>query len=244
MEQKHTSIRRLLMSSLMFLALALAVHGQQNPSGSSRSEAADPCKRVVIIGAVHTPSRFEFRENVHLKELIACAGGLADTAGKYLQILNYGGPSCQPSGGDVAKMPIYSLAAIARGDEESNLAVRGGDIIVVFESDPIYVTGYVVSPLPISSPGPITLTQAIAIAGGVTKYSKTDRIRIYRQAVGSSDVTVVTVDLKAITKGRAVDPVLQPFDIVDVPGKGNGDGDRLWGRPIEPFKALPLRPIC
>ena len=243
MEQKRTLSRRRLISGLLFMALAPIVHGQQSPSGISRSEAEDPCKRVVIIGAVRTPSRFELRENMHLKELLAWAGGLDDTAGKSLQILNYGGRSCRPSGGDVAKIDIYSLAAIARGDVDSNLAVRGGDIVVVLESDPIYVVGYVVHPQPVSSNGPITLTKAIALAGGVTKYSKTKRIKIYRQAEGSSETTTITVDLRAIKKGRAVDPVLQPFDIVEVPGEGHGD---LWllDRPIEPFKALPLRPIC
>jgi polysaccharide export outer membrane protein len=198
---------------------------------------------VVIVGAVRTPSRFEFRENVHLNELIACAGGLTDTAGKYLQIVNYGGPTCSSSGGDVFKLNIHSLAAVLRRDEESNLAVRGGDIIVVLESEPIYVTGYVVRPQPVSSNGPITLTQAMALAGGVTKYGKTDRIRIYRQAVGASDHTVITVDLKAITKRRAVDFVLQPFDVVDVPGRHHGDRLLISG-PFEPFKELPIRPIC
>ena len=117
MELRLPSIKPLLVSGLLIMAFLPAVRGQQNSSDSSRSEAADPCQRVVIIGAVRTPSRFEFRENVHLDELIACAGGLTDTAGKYLQIVNYGGATCSSSGGDVLKLNIHSLAAVLRGDE-------------------------------------------------------------------------------------------------------------------------------
>lgn len=253
-KQLQISKGSLLPCSLLFMALAAAVPGQQNPSDSSKSGSASPCQRLAIIGAVNTPSRFEFRKNVRLNRVIECVGGLTDKAGKNVQIVHAGeDASCHKSeevNRDKRRRPelsntnvdFYSLAAVMRGEEGSNPALRAGDIVVVLESEPVYVVGNVVQPQAILPEGTITLTQAIARAGGVTKYSKTDRIRIIRQTVGSSERTVITIDLKAITRHRALDLILQPFDIIDVPGKRDG-----WPFPlgrVDIFKDLPLRPIC
>jgi protein involved in polysaccharide export with SLBB domain len=252
MEQRRTSIGRLLMSSLLFVALSHIVHGQQSLSVNWLGPP-DLCRSVLVFGAVRAPSRFEFRKNVRLSELIACAGGLTDNAGKYAQILHAGQwESCSKSG-DSSKQTrptgttesyypeLYSLAAVASSAEKSNPVVQAGDIIVVLELDPVYITGDVVAPQAIYLKGTLTLTQAIATAGGLTR-GKTDGIRIIRQTPGYSGRTEIIVDLKAIRKRRAEDPVLQPFDIVEVPEKLRGD--RVWGRVIGIDPVLPLRAVC
>jgi protein involved in polysaccharide export with SLBB domain len=201
MERKRV-LMRLILISLLFTTLLVVALGQQNPKDSSKSRLVDPLQRVVITGDVRLPARFKFRENVRLNDLLTCAGVLPDTAEKSLQIFRYrgGGDLFGLSGGDGRGFLVYSLAAVARGEEKSNPFVRGGDLIVVLDSEPIYVTGYVIHPQAVPSKGPMTLTRAIALAGGLTKNSKTDQIRIYRQPAGSTAQTLIAVDWKAITR--------------------------------------------
>jgi protein involved in polysaccharide export with SLBB domain len=244
MERNHVSMRLVLMSSLLIITLFVVALGQQSPKGRSKSESLDPLQRVVVTGDVRSPARFKFRENLRLKELLTCAGVLPDSAEKSVHVFRYGrgGDFFGLSGAEGPGFAVYSLAAVARGEDKSNPLVRGGHIIVVLDSEPIYVTGYVIHPQAVPSKGPVTLTQAIALAGGVTKNSKIDRIRIYRQAAGSTEQTLIVVDWKAITKRGAADLILQPYDVVEVPGKNHGNAP--LGQPLEPFESLPMNPIC
>ena len=83
----------------------------------------------------------------------------------------------------------------------------------------VYVIGQVVRPQGIPFKQPITVTQAIAMAGGVLPDSGRDRVRIYRNKTEDKTRMVILVDLKAITKRRAEDVFLQPYDIVEVLSK-------------------------
>jgi hypothetical protein len=244
MKLKLTSISRLAISCLMLVALSFEIHGQRTSSYSPKSGVVDSCETVTIMGAVRTPSRFEFTENVHLNEVIACAGGLTDIAGRNVQVLHVGAsPSCGKSG-DANKLNLltqHSVAGVMRGEELSNPVVEAGDLIVVQELEPVYVIGNVAKPQMIQPKEPITLTRAIELAGGVTREGKSAPIRIIRQSVGSSGQTISMVDLKSIKKHLAVDPILQPFDIVEVSREPQGDMPRCV---IFSSPDLPLRGMC
>ena len=249
MKHKYSSIMRFLLSGLMLTAYSLVLSGQQPPADSSKAGSPDKCHTVAIIGAVRIPGRFEVRRDLTLKELIACAGGLAERAGRAVQIVHGKVPTGCPQSTDASTnlhpheiLELFDLAKVMSGDEKSNPYVEAGNIVVVPELDPVYVTGGVIAPQAIYLKEKLTFTQAIAIAGGVTRDSKTDRIRIIRQTLGSSARTEITVDLKAIRKGRAEDPVLQPFDIIEVPEKQRGQRWPLG--PIDPVSSPPLRAVC
>jgi len=256
MEQADTSVRRPLLSSLMLVALTLAVHGQQKPGDHSISGPASACQRVAIIGEVHTPGRFEFQANLHLQKLVECAGGLTDKAGKNLYIVHAGdAPPCGSAeqanlskrDGPVREYQVdfFSLAAVVRGDAASNPLIRPGDIISVPQFDNVFVVGAVLQPQSIPLKGPLLLTQAIALAGGVSRDGQAAQIKITRAALGSSARAVFIVDLKAIAKHRAEDIPLQPFDIIEVP---ENSGVR-WMKTIligqsDFLGSLPWRSIC
>jgi SLBB domain len=79
-----------------------------------------------------------------------------------------------------------------------------------------HVSGNVMSPQAIILKEPTTVTQAINLAGGVAPQGITSRVRIMRGCDPS--MQVIVVDLTAIKKGRAKDIIIQPYDIVFVPG--------------------------
>jgi protein involved in polysaccharide export with SLBB domain len=66
----------------------------------------------------------------------------------------------------------------------------------------------------------MTLTQAIAKAGGIAPEAKTSKITIQRQGADGIAKTETVYDLKEIVAKKVDDPVLQANDIVNVPKDG------------------------
>jgi polysaccharide export outer membrane protein len=180
---------------------------------------------VAVIGAVEKPGRFQLQRRVRLLELLAFAGGQTDKAGGRIQLARTGGintceaPTDDASGDSEADNFIYfNLKDTLRGDEKSNPWIRPGDIVTLPEADQAYVVGNVFKPQAVTLKDPVTVSQAIAMAGGTLPATKSSAIRIIRRsAPGSTEKRVITVDLGAINKQRAEDVALQANDIVDVP---------------------------
>lgn len=181
---------------------------------------------VAVIGAVDRPGRFQLQRRVRLLELIALAGGPTERAGGRVQIARTAGlPVCQDSMVDEAepdttkKLLSVDLSDTLRGgdDEQSNPYVQPGDVVSLPEAEQAFVIGNVLRPTPIPLKEPITLTRAIAMAGGTMPDTKSKEIRIIRQAPGNKTKTEVVVDLVAINKRQAEDVILQANDIVEVP---------------------------
>jgi protein involved in polysaccharide export with SLBB domain len=85
------------------------------------------------------------------------------------------------------------------------------------EADQVYVVGNVYMPVTIPLREPITLSTAIAMAGGLKQDSKKDKVRVVRQEPGSQTKREMIFDLSAIERKKTEDIALMPNDIVDVP---------------------------
>jgi len=163
---------------------------------------------VAVIGAVHAPSQFKLQRPVRLSELLSFAGGpsLCDKS--------------VPPEGDTSGFVSYKLSDTLHAVPEANPFVRPGDLIHVPDADQVYVLGNVLRPLAISLNEPLTVSRAIAIAGGTAPSTKKDRVRIIRQLPGSTQKQEIKVDLTAIEKNKALDIALMANDVVDVPISG------------------------
>jgi polysaccharide export outer membrane protein len=177
-------------------------------------------KQVAVIGAVNDQSRFELQRRVRLLELLTYAKGPSAKAGQTINVVH----SPISSGCEVSEendlstgFSSYRLSDTLRGEPNANPYLETGDIVTLPEADQVYVVGNVFTPLAIALKEPITLSRAIAMAGGVRQDTKKDKIRIVRQEPGSSTKKEIIVDLYAIEKRRAEDPVLSANDIIDVP---------------------------
>ncbi|MCA1633385.1 MAG: SLBB domain-containing protein [Acidobacteria bacterium] len=103
------------------------------------------------------------------------------------------------------------------GKETANPWVRPGDIIVVQEAYPIYVTGAVVAPNSLYLRENLSLSRAIAQVGGARKGAKTDKVRIVRTKPGGElEPEIIVANLDAIRKQKQPDIALKPYDIIDV----------------------------
>ncbi|HVG31100.1 MAG TPA: polysaccharide biosynthesis/export family protein [Pyrinomonadaceae bacterium] len=188
---------------------------------------------VAVIGAVNLPGRFQLQRPMRLLELLTFAGGPSERAGGRLQVAHSVAPSpCEAKPGAPAPgeggtdedasdvLSSYRLNDTLRGVDQSNPFVRPGDIVNLPEAEQAFIVGNVLRPSTIDLKEPVTVSRAIAMAGGTMPDTKRERVRILRQTPGSTSKQEIFVDLGAIEKRRAEDVALQADDIVDVPIAG------------------------
>jgi polysaccharide export outer membrane protein len=177
-------------------------------------------RQVAVIGAVNDQSRFELQRRVRLLELLTYAKGPSTRAGQTINIVHstMSSPCKKEDDADAsAAFTSYKLSDVLQGDPKSNPYLEAGDIVTLPEADQVYIVGNVFMPLTISLKEPITLTRAIAMAGGLKQDTRKDKIRVLRQEPGTTIRKEITVDLYAIEKKRSEDLALLPNDIIDVP---------------------------
>ena len=180
---------------------------------------------VSVTGAVRAASNFKLQRQVRLLELLSLAGGPTEKAGQTIQVVHASGPSlCEKANGpavtDDLGLVSYKLSDTLRGMPEANPYVRPGDVVQVLAADQVYIVGNVLRPMAIPLTEPLTVSRAIAIAGGTAPSTKRDKVRIVRQTPGSAGKVEIYVDLGAIDRRKAQDVALMANDIVDVPISG------------------------
>lgn len=160
---------------------------------------------VGIAGAVKNPKRFPLTRQLRVYDLISEGGGLTDKAGDIVQLIHTRGAE---------EIETIDLKELYRRPE-LNRVIRDGDLLNVPEAGVIYVEGTVnragVFPLKEN----VTLTQAIAMAGGFAQDAKRKEVRLWR-ANGSARTEQV-FNYEEISKDPKKDPLLRPYDIVLVP---------------------------
>jgi polysaccharide export outer membrane protein len=205
---------------------------------------------VAVIGAVRGAAQFKLQRPVRLLELLSLVGGPTDAAGQTIQIVHAGGgPLCSQVAGttdpsDASAFVTYNLSDTLHGSPEANPFVQPGDIVSVPQADQVFVLGNVLKPSAIAMKEPLTISKAIAIAGGTAPSTKKDKVRIIRQVPGSTVKKEITVDLTAIEKNKAEDIVLLANDVIDVPISGTKSILRsLLGTIVPTVSQLPVRVI-
>ena len=194
---------------------------------------------VVINGAVMRPGQFQMRRPVRLLELLTFyAGGPTERNGGRIQIARMpvlgecasqqqvaAASNAQGEDAYAPQFLLLNLSDTLKGDEKSNPYLQPGDVITLPEAKEAYVVGNVLRPGPVLlKDDHLTLTRALAMAGGLMPDTKKGSVRVIRVDADGSNRQEIPVDLAAIDKHKAEDITLRPNDIVDVPVSG---GKRL-----------------
>jgi polysaccharide export outer membrane protein len=208
---------------------------------------------VSVLGAVRAPSRFQLQRRVRLLELLTFVNGPADNAGRTVQVVHTGprvacanSATTRDNDSETAAGAIdsYLLSDTLRGDDKANPYVQPGDVVSISVADQVYVIGNVVRPAAIALTEPMTVSRAIAMAGGTAIDTKKTAIHIIRQTPGTTDKKEILVDLEAINRHKAEDIVLVANDIIDVPASGGKRFLRsLMGAVVPGVGQLPVRVI-
>ena len=202
-------------------------------------------REVALIGAVTEQGRYQMQRRIRLLELLTFAKGPSDKAGQTINIVRAPRQdicAADPKQNDDGGFITLKLNDTLRGDEQANPFVEPGDIVTIPEADQIYVVGNVYSPKSVPLKEPITVSRAIAMAGGPLRDSKTDRVHIVRQQPGGQ--TEMYVNLSAIARKKETDLLLQPNDIVEVPeSTGKSLIRSLLGAVAPSVAQMPVRVI-
>ena len=198
----------------------------KNPQVSVRVAERKSRQPATISGAVRNPQQVLMMRQVRLHELITKAGGWTDRASGTIQIMHTEPEMCPAEGGVFQTaslsekgnfgMTIFKVNDLKLGKEEADPFIRPGDIVIVTEGEPVYVTGSVINPRELVIRDQLTLGRAIAMAGGAKSLAKTSEVHIYRQKEGQGGQDDLKFNYDAIRKGKVPDVELKPFDIVDV----------------------------
>lgn len=193
----------------------------------------------ILYGAIKNPQRFQIKRKFHLNELIIIGGGLTERASGEIQIFRQQNLNCQTlskeesdatagrenrerfvpaSQSDGSKYINVRVGDLLAGKKEANPQILSGDIVTILEADSIYVIGGVVNPKQISARTQMTLSRAVASAGGVSKDADPKKVTIYRREAG--ETKIIGADLEKIKTDPAADLILQAFDIVEVERTG------------------------
>ncbi len=194
----------------------------------------------ILNGAVKTPQRFQIKRPIFLNELIIISGGLTEAASGEIQIFRPQNLNCRQkiaeksvstvAGADsLEKIVIASqdngsiylnikISDLLTGKKQSNPQILSGDIITVQKAESIYIIGGVANPKQISSRSEITISRAIASAGGLAKDADAKKLTIHRRE--GIETIRIEADLDKIKANQATDLVLKANDIVEVSQTG------------------------
>jgi polysaccharide export outer membrane protein len=197
---------------------------------------------AVVYGAVRNPSAFDMRRRVRLIELLSRSGSVTEQASGDIQVFHTETLMCpqpedlpaveaQKKTADAIAVPysVYKIEDVKNGVQEANPVIWPGDIVLVQEARPIYVTGAVMQPAGLYLRQNLTLSLAIAQVGGPKPGAKTDKVRVIRSKPGELNPEILVYNLDDIKKKKQPDVALLPYDVIDVSA----------GSPFDP-KNLPM----
>ncbi len=166
-------------------------------------------QRVSVLGAVKTPGTYPMQGRMTLLEAISEAGGIDyDEASGTVAILRHDMP------GEPIEISLEEL--ISKGNTAFNVELKAGDTVNVVPREHyfIYVQGAVRNPGSFRVNEPITVLQAIALAGGLGERAKRTVLILRTKPEGGQEQ--IKVNLNDIMDGKAPDVPLQPKDVVVV----------------------------
>ncbi|MCZ6768518.1 MAG: polysaccharide biosynthesis/export family protein [Acidobacteria bacterium] len=186
---------------------------------------------VFVLGAVRQPGQYQMVYQLNLIDVIAMAGGLEiERAADYALVRRRGsgtdneGINPSRTNGESAQLEVVEidLKELLEGEDFSlNIPIQGGDVIHIPERkmELFYVVGEVTKPGAFEIPpqNDVFVSQAVTWAGGPMKTAKTDKGILVRYN-GKGERQEMAVNFSDIIQGKKSDFLVQPNDIIFIPG--------------------------
>jgi polysaccharide export outer membrane protein len=193
---------------------------------------------VSVAGNVNAPGVVQLRGNRNLMEVIGQAGGLRADAGDSVLItrnLNEGaipvaGAFTDPTGKySVAHINIREI--MSGKNPQGNVEIKPHDVITVPRARMVYVLGNVNRPggYVMTENETMSLTQAVALAGGWNTTASLKGARVLRSS-GGGEREQIPADVKRIVENKAPDLEMHPDDILYIP---NSFGKAMSARGLD-----------
>jgi polysaccharide export outer membrane protein len=171
---------------------------------------------ISVVGAVRQPLTFPAYGKTTLLEALARAQGLSADAGTEILVTH---PPRSPGAPPVSER-VSMKGLIEGADPVLNLTLDGGEEVRVPRMGRVFVAGNVRKPggFPASDGAEMTVLKALALAEGLTPFSK-KQAYIYRRSDASppGPPTEIVVELRKILDRKSPDVALGPNDILYIP---------------------------
>ena len=168
-------------------------------------------RTITITGEVRAPGVFPIAAPRTLTDTLAMAGGLNDTASRTVSIVHAADPR------QIIHVRLNVGAQTPESIQEGRMEILPGDSIFVARSGIVYLVGELMRPggFQVEHNNRLTLLEAVALAGGLTRTAKASQSRLIRRsATGREEMRV---NLQKVLYGGGPDMLLTDGDIVFVP---------------------------
>jgi polysaccharide biosynthesis/export protein len=165
---------------------------------------------VSVLGEVKAPGAYPIATQRSILDVLALAGGLNAAADRNILIQRHGNPE---------DCVHYNFSNNADAAVSQQITVRPGDTVVVPKAGIVYVLGDVNRPggyLMTNNESKMTLLEALALAGGVSKTAKQNHARLVRKQGGTSYLDR-QLSISDLQQGKTPDIAMQPGDVLYVP---------------------------
>jgi polysaccharide export outer membrane protein len=167
---------------------------------------------VSVVGEVNTPGRKPIRGRMRLVDALLESGGFKDSASAEVLITRTDGTfdDGQPS----IAVRISGSATLA-DQINLQLPLKNGDIITALPKSFVTVDGEVNRPGRYAIESDLTVTGAISLAGGFTRFGSSD-VKLRRTDPQTGKVSIIEVDIKKVRNGKKPDVPLIPNDVISI----------------------------
>jgi polysaccharide export outer membrane protein len=169
---------------------------------------------VTLVGEVNQPGRKPLRGRSRLIDMLVEAGGFTPAASGEVVISRADGTL--PGGERTLKIRLSGGTLTVQDQINLEMPLRNGDIISASPKFYVTVDGEVNRPGRYAIESDLTVTGAISLAGGRTRFGA-DGVKVRRTDPESGDASVIKVDLDDVRNGKKPDLVLKPNDVITVP---------------------------
>jgi polysaccharide biosynthesis/export protein len=166
---------------------------------------------VSVVGEVNSPGRKPIRGRMRLLDALLESGGFKTSSSGEVMITRTDGAF---EDGKKAVTVRISSSATIQDQINLELRLRNGDIISALPKAFVTVDGEVNKPGRYAIEADLTVTGAVSLAGGRTRFGSSD-VKV-RRSDAAGKVKIVEVDLKDVQNGKKPDVPLLPNDIVTV----------------------------
>jgi polysaccharide export outer membrane protein len=168
---------------------------------------------VTVLGEVASPGRRALRGRTRLVDVLVDAGGFTTRASGEVSVTRLDGAFEDGSSTRTLRFASGPLTADAQSGLETPL--RHGDIVSALPKHYVTVEGEVNRPGRFLLEGDLTVSGAVSLAGGLTRFGS-NGVKLRRVDAATGKTSIIEVDLKAVRKGEDPDPRLMPNDVVMV----------------------------
>ncbi|MDR4507120.1 MAG: SLBB domain-containing protein [Candidatus Brocadiaceae bacterium] len=171
-------------------------------------------KEFFVYGEVRSPGKFMFEREMTVLKAISEAGGItADGIYGVIKVKR------KQNGTDTYKEIVIDLKN-KEGYAKGDMTIEADDILVVERNKEFFVYGEVENPGKFTLEDNMTVLKAISIAGGLSKYGSSDKVKILRKRQQKAAYESIKVDVKDALKGQGNEDVLLEADDIVVVSEG------------------------